>query len=223
MNKNIVFDMDGVLFDSERIYYRAWLEAGRKRSMPDVDTCVTHCVGRNGNDTRAYLRGIYGQDFPVDSLIEEIRSEFTNIVDAEGLPIKIGVHALLDWLTATGWNIALATSSGKNGTARNLSVSGLARYFSIIITGDMIQNGKPSPDIYLLACKKLGARPEESFAVEDSPNGVLSAHAAGLKVLLVPDILEPGEEIKALAFKTYPTLTEVKTYLESVINQHSMD
>ena len=123
MKNSIVFDMDGVLFDSERIYYKAWLLAGNKRNMSDIDACVTHCVGRNGSDIRTYLLGIYGQDFPVDSMIEEIRAEFTDIVNTEGLPIKSGVHELLDWLTETGWNVALATSSGKNGTARNLAVS----------------------------------------------------------------------------------------------------
>ena len=81
----------------------------------------------------------------------------------------------------------------------------------------MIRHGKPAPDIYLLACEKLGAKPEDCFAVEDSPNGVLSAHAAGLKTLLVPDIIDPEDEIKNLAFKIYPSLHEAKAFLESTV------
>ena len=218
MNNSIVFDMDGVLFDSERIYYRAWFEAARKLNLPEVDTCITHCIGRNGSDIRDYLLGQYGQDFKVDAFIEDIRSEFTKIVDTEGLPVKDGVLELLEWLTQQKWSVALATSSGRNGTERNLTATGLKHYLQIIVTGDMIQHGKPAPDIYLLACEKLGAAPADCYAVEDSPNGVKSAYAAGLKTILVPDMLDPDPEIRQLAFRVFPSLVEVKTFLENLEN-----
>ncbi len=216
MINSIVFDMDGVLFDSEQIYYRAWAEAARKIKLSDIDACVTHCVGRNSRDIREYLLGKYGQAFQADAFIEDIRSEFSGIVAADGLPVKEGAGQLLTWLTEKQWRIALATSSGEKGTRRNLANSGFDCYFKVIVTGNMIERGKPAPDIYLLACSRLGSAPEDCFAVEDSPNGVRSAHAAGLRVILVPDMIEPTAEIARLAHKTFQSLVEVRAYLENL-------
>ena len=213
MTSSIVFDMDGVLFDSERIYFKAWHQAARKLNLPEIDDCVTHCVGRNGNDIRAYLIGRYGQQLAVDEFVEDIKAAFLKIVKAEGLPIKDGTREILEWLTQMRWKIALATSSARKSAERNLDVSGLAQYFQAVVTGDMIKHGKPAPDIYLLACEKLGESPEDCFAIEDSPNGVLSAHAAGLKAIFVPDMIEPTAEITRCAFKTFPSLVEVRAYL----------
>ena len=210
---SVIFDMDGVLFDSERIYYKAWLEAGRNRSLPAIDACVMHCIGRNGSDIRAYLLSRYGADLPVDDFIAEIRSAFRRIVDRDGLPVKPGVLDILDWLTENGWPVALATSSGKTGTAHNLDAAGLNKYFKVVVTGDMIRHGKPAPDIYILACEKLGVTPADCYAVEDSPNGIRSAHAAGLTVIFIPDMVEPAPEVVRLANRTFPSLGAFKDYL----------
>jgi HAD superfamily hydrolase (TIGR01509 family) len=218
MTNSIVFDMDGVLFDSERIYREAWRRSGRKLELTGIDECVIHCVGRNGSDIREYLLGRYGPSFPADGFIEDIKEEFNKLVDSDGLPLKDGVREILAWLADKGWKVALATSSARRSAERNLASSGLARYFQAVVTGDMTARGKPAPDIYLLACSRLGSAPEDCFAVEDSPNGVRSAHAAGLRVILVPDIIEPAAEIRRLAYKTFPSLVDVRAYLESFRN-----
>ncbi|SHI08060.1 haloacid dehalogenase superfamily, subfamily IA, variant 3 with third motif having DD or ED [Sporobacter termitidis DSM 10068] len=214
MTECVIFDMDGVLFDSERLYARAWRQLGAALGLQDIDNAIKYCVGRNGGDIRAYLLSKYGEDFQAEQFALDLRKAFLDIVRAEGLPLKPGVVALLDWLRGRGCRLALATSSGKNSAAGNLEGAGLTKYFSAVVTGDMLVHGKPAPDIYLLACEKLGTPPQSCYAVEDSPNGVRSAHAAGLRTILVPDMVEITEEIEKLAYKKFDSLIEVKAYFE---------
>jgi HAD superfamily hydrolase (TIGR01509 family) len=216
MAESVVFDMDGVLFDSERLYTNAWLQTGIREGLSDVEELIKSIVGRNGSDIRALLLLRYGAGFPADSFIADVGTAYREITGASGPPMKPGARELLAWLHSRGIKIALATSSGKAGTAENLEGAGIAQYFGAVVTGDMITRGKPAPDIYLLACEKLGALPEASFAVEDSPNGVMSARAAGLKVLLVPDIIGITEEIGKLAYGRFDSLFEVKAYFETL-------
>jgi HAD superfamily hydrolase (TIGR01509 family) len=218
MAECVVFDMDGVLLDSERLYGRAWRQVGARHGLSGMDETVRLCIGRNGADICALLVSRYGPDFDGGAFALEVRNDFLDIVDAEGLPLKPGVTELLDWLRRRGCRLALATSSGKSSADRSLREAGLSHYFEFIVTGDMVMRGKPAPDIYRLACEKLGAPPGSCYAVEDSPNGVRSAHAAGLKVILVPDIAEIPDEIVKLSFKTFDSLLEVKKFFETQVN-----
>ncbi len=216
MTPNIIFDMDGVLIDSERLYDRAWRQVSADMNLPDVDDCLTQCVGRNSRDTSVILMERYGPTFNADLFRDEIRAAFAAIVETEGLPLKPGTIELLDWLRTQGWPLALATSTGRQSAERHLKSVGLFDYFSTIITGDMVSVGKPAPDIYLLAAEKIGASPQDCIAIEDSPNGVKSAYTAGLKTILVPDMLDPDPEIRQLALRVFPSLVEVKTFLEGL-------
>ncbi len=216
MRDSVIFDMDGVLFDSERLYNEAWLRVGREMDLLDIETCIAHCVGRNGRDIRDYLLDKYGPGFPAEQFREEIRSTFSALVAADGLPLKPGVFEILSWLKASGITTGLATSTSHASAVRHLENAGLLSYFSAIVTGDMIRNGKPAPDIYLLACSRLGVPPENCFAIEDSPNGIRSAHAAGLKVIMVPDLIEPTPDIEELLHRRFDSLLGVKAYFESL-------
>lgn len=218
MIDSIVFDMDGVLFDSERIYQMAWLRVGTRLKLPDIETCVKQCIGRNGRDTRAFLMETYGPEFPADQFGQDIRQAFDDIVAEEGLPKKPGVTPLLTWLKETDVKIGLATSTSYQSTARHLTNAGLTAFFSVIVTGDMVTKGKPDPEIYVKACRQLGAVPADSFAIEDSPNGIRSAHAAGLNVIMVPDLITPTPEIWPLLHRKCASLLEVKGYFEDLLN-----
>lgn len=217
MTDNVIFDMDGVLFDSERLYAKAWAQVALRLQLPDIDACISYCVGRNGKDIRAYLLEKFGPEFEAEAFGKEIAKAFQQIIDAEGLPLKVGVIELLDWLQDHNVKCALATSSGHKSAQQHLQQADLTRYFEAIVTGDMITHGKPDPDIYLFACDKLGTKPENTYAIEDSPNGVKSAHAAGMKVIMVPDLIEPTAELERLLFKKFTSLLEVKSYFESVL------
>lgn len=214
MQLSVVFDMDGVLFDSERLYGRAWRQSGARWNLPGMEDTIRRCVGRNGADIRVLLQEKYGPDFDAGTFMQETVHIYQDIVEAEGLPLKPGTREILDWLRGLDSKIALATSSGKDGTAQNLRVAGLTPYFDAVVTGDMVSNGKPAPDIYLLACRLLGAAPADCFAVEDSPNGIRSAAAAGLKTILVPDVAEVPPGIDKLVFKTFDSLVGVLEFLQ---------
>ena len=216
MEKHIVFDMDGVLFDTERIAARAWRVVGPAYGLTDIDAAIRYCVGRDGRAMQDFLLATYGADFKAVEFALATKQSMQEIIDAEGLPLKPGAADILVHLWKNGWRIGLATSSSRRRAEQNLQVSGLAPYFNAVVTGDMVQRGKPEPDIYLLACRELGTPPESCYAVEDSPNGVRSASAAGLKTILVPDMVEISEEIEKLAFKTFVSLLDVKAYFESL-------
>lgn len=212
--KAVVFDMDGVLFDTESISVQSWCEVAEMQGVQDMESVVMQCIGTNSNDARALLLNHYGQDFAYDAFKEKVWTWFENFVNQNGVPVKSGVHELLSYLQEQGYKIGLASSSRRETVLGNLEMSGLASFFSVIVTGDMVEHSKPMPDIYLLACEKLGVKPEETYAIEDSPNGIKSAYAAGMKAVMVPDLIQPDEEMRKLSFRIFEDLTEVQRYLE---------
>jgi HAD superfamily hydrolase (TIGR01509 family) len=214
MIDSVIFDMDGVLFDTERLYGIAWDQAGALMHLHDISSDKKHCVGLNGVDIRKYLLQKYGPDFPIDRFRKAIDEAFHVIVQKEGLPKKEGVDEILLYLKEHDYRIGLATSSGQQSALTNLNSTGIAHYFQTVITGDMVVNGKPHPEIYQTACAKLGANPKNTIAIEDSPNGVKSSHAAGLNVIMVPDIIVPTAENEKLLFQKFDSLLDVKKFLE---------
>ena len=127
--------------------------------------------------------------------------------------MKPGVREILDFLKARNIPIALATSTGRERTLRRMELTGLGSYFSAIITGDQVVHSKPDPEIYQLACRALGTDPAQTIAVEDSRNGILSASQAGMKVIMVPDMIPPTPELDALLFRRCASLLEVRNFL----------
>ena len=130
-----------------------------------------------------------------------------------GAPLKTGARELLDWLKAEGWAIGLASSSREAGVRLNMERTGLISYFDVLIGGDMLKASKPAPDIYLRACAELGVDPRTAFAVEDSYNGIRAAHAAGMRALMVPDMVPADDEMRGLAETVLPDLLAVRAWL----------
>ena len=132
-----------------------------------------------------------------------------------GVPVKPGAQELLAALKDAGWTIGLASSTYIDSVRKELASTGLLPYFNVVIGGDTVRHSKPAPDIYLLACEKAGAVPSETYAIEDSHNGIRSAHAAGMKPLMVPDLLPADPSIRPLCTAVLPDLKAVQTYLLS--------
>ena len=211
----VVFDMDGVIFDTETIALRSWQDTADAHNLGDITETAMKCVGRSTVDTIRIFDEVYGDKVSIEAMHVECVTRFNEIMQTEGLPIKKGARELLEHLRASGAVVALASSTTYDRVVMELKDADLFKYFRVIVGGNMIEHSKPEPDIYLLACKKLGADPTKCVAVEDSRNGIISASRAGMMPLLVPDILKPDEEMLKLAHAKFDDLLQVKDYLEA--------
>lgn len=209
----VVFDMDGVLFDTERICMEAWREIAAEKKIDNIEKAVLGCVGLNRTDTRAFFAREYGADFDYDGYHDACSARFHEKIDRFGLPIKPGVMEILTFLKENGYKIGLASSTSRRGVLGHVNRAGITDFFEVIVGGDMVEHSKPKPDIYLLACEQLGVKPENAIAIEDSPNGIRSAHAAGLKAVMVPDMIAPTQEIEALLYRKFESLLGVRAML----------
>ncbi len=217
--KAIVFDMDGVLFDTEKLCRDSWIRIAQEQGLADMEEIFLQCVGRNANDTRTLLLNHYGQDFPYDVFRQQTSRWCWEQIEQYGERVMPGAQELLAYLRETGYKIGLASSSRQESVMRHLTNAGFLKYFSVIVTGDMVEHSKPNPDIYLLACEKMQVAPQEAYAIEDSFNGIRAAYAAGMKPIMVPDLIAPDEEMNRLSFRIFKDLLEVKEYLRSELKK----
>lgn len=218
MNKNIlykavVFDMDGVIFDSERAVMQCWKEVASRHNIPDIEKAILACTGTTMVRTREIMLNLYGADFPYDEYARESSAIFHSRYDGGRLPMKPGVKELLTFLKEHDKKIALASSTRQQVVTDELRDAGIIEYFDRIICGDMVSRSKPAPDIFLKACEELNVSPSDSYAIEDSYNGIRAAHAGGLHPIMVPDLLPADEEMQSLAEIVLPSLTSVMEYL----------
>lgn len=210
----VIFDMDGVLFDTERLCERSWLAVAEAHGLPGMEEIFPRCIGLNANDSRRIVMDAYGEDFDYPGFREEASVWFWDYIEKNGLPVMEGVGEILAWLRENNWKVGLASSTRRSSVLNHLEQAGLRDYFPVIITGDMVEHSKPQPDIYLLACRELGVEPGQAYAIEDSPNGIRAAYRAGMVPLMVPDMIAPDEEMKALSHGIFENLTEVLNYLK---------
>ena len=210
----VVFDMDGILFDTERVCQDSWIEVAQKRRLPGMEEIFPRCIGLNSSGSRQIVLEAYGEDFDYEGFRMEASAWYWSYIEANGLPVMPGADSLLHWLKSSGWKMGLASSTRRTTVLRNLELAGFSDYFPVVVTGDMVEYSKPQPDIYLLACRELGVKPEEAYAIEDSPNGIRSAHAAGMRALMVPDMIAVDEEMQRLSFRIFKDLNQVLAYLK---------
>lgn len=213
MGKAIVFDMDGVLFDTERICGIVWMEICKEIGFKDGEIALKNCTGLNRESERRYFEE-HHPDIDFEWFINRLTKDFTAYTDRNGIPLKTGTRELLTWLKGNMWKTAMATSSRMEAALHHLEMTGLREMFDEIITGDMVKKGKPDPEIYLTACEKLCVKPEETYAVEDSRNGLHSANNAGMRAILVPDLIEPTEDMLEIAYRREETLLDVLEFLK---------
>ena len=211
----VVFDMDGVIFDSERLVLECWEEIGAKYHLEGMREAFLPCIGTNDVKTREIVLEHYGVDFPYDEFRRESSLLYHSIVDQGGLPVKVGVQELLSYLTENDILIAVASSTRLEVVTQELKQAGLYDCFSVVMGGDQLKRSKPEPDIYLMTCEKLGTRPANAYAIEDSYNGIRSAYSAGMKPIMVPDMLPPTEEMRQKSVIVLDNLLQVKDWFMS--------
>lgn len=216
MIEAIVFDMDGLLFDSERIVQRSWEEAGNQLGLEHMGETIYHTLGMNLAGRNHYFRNTIAKDFPCEEFAKQARIWFYKIVNEEGLPMKNGARKLLEYGKVNGYRMAIATSSRREYALKNLKAAKIYDFFDAGVFGDMVQHAKPDPEIYLKACDSIGAAPANCIALEDAPAGIRAAYAAGMKPIMIPDLVAPTPEIEALLYETCDTLLGVIGILEKL-------
>lgn len=213
VNKQIVFDMDGVIFDTENLVLGCWRFVAEKYNIPHIEETYLRSIGTTSEETKDILYEVYGEDFFLPTFWQEWKQQYANRVAQSGLPVKRGVRELLGFLKINGYRIGLASSSRYEAVRANLTTAGILDFFEVIVGGDMVKRSKPEPDIYQCACEKMKIVPQETLAIEDSYNGIRSASRAGLSVILVPDLIPPNEEMEELAYAVFEDLIDVRNYL----------
>lgn len=207
--KAVIFDLDGTLIDTERLYRMYWPKALAHfgYDLSDERALMLRSLGRPFAPEQ--FKKWYGKDFDYPK-VRTYRKELIEAHIAEhGVDAKPGVRELAEKLAEMGITVAIATATDPERTERYLSLAGLQGIFHTIISATMVPHGKPAPDIYLYACQTLGLAPGECLAVEDAPNGVRSAYAAGCPVVMIPDQTEPDEELMPLLYARAESLSEI--------------
>lgn len=208
--KGVLFDMDGVVLDTEKLYTRFWQEAAQYYGYPMTKEQALGMRSLNRGVGEAKLKSYFGEGVDYD----QVRNKRMELMDAfiaiEGVELKPGIVELLDYLDAKGIKRAIATSSPLERTQKYLSQWNLVNRFDALISGYMVEKGKPEPDIYLYAASQLGLKPNECMVLEDSPTGILAAYRAGCVPVMVPDQDYPDNETKKMLYAVADSLVAVK-------------
>jgi len=213
--KAVIFDMDGLLLDTEQIVKRTWTDVGTAFGYPDMGEQIYHTLGFNRARRKEYFESVYGPEWPDEEIVAATVVRFTEIVETEGIPVKKGALELMKVLKEKGLKIGLATSTSEEHAREELKDSGLWDYFDGRVFGSMITHSKPAPEIYEKACRAVGVRPEFALALEDAPSGVKSAYSAGLRVIMIPDMVQPTEEVRAMTWDVKESLLDVIDIIET--------
>ena len=216
MIKAVIFDMDGLMFDTESMTRDLWNEVGAEMGYRHVSAVMPETMGVRLGQSGDIFRRHFGPDFPYDAFVAEFRRRMRENIEKKGVPVKPGLYDLLKYLKRENIPCAVASSTSRKKVLKYCDKAGVTGYFQKIICGDMVEKSKPDPQIYLTAARELGTAPERCMALEDSPNGCLSAFRAGMKTVMVPDLVRPDEAACARLFACVPTLRDVIPLLEKL-------
>lgn len=214
--KGVVFDMDGLMFDSERVVQLSWDQAGELMGLGKLGHNIYHTLGFNREKRKEYFKEKYGEEFPFEKFQELYRQCFQEYVRENGLPVKQGLHEILEFLKESQIPMAVATSSSQEHALGNLEKEGILGYFQAVITGNMVSRGKPWPEIYEKACRALDLPPEQVLALEDSYSGLRAAHTAGMITVMVPDLLTDSSCVDEILDGKMTSLLEVRDWIASM-------
>lgn len=209
----IILDMDGLMLDTERMARRLWRSVAAELGFDLDDGLFLRLVGRTRADTDILLAEALGSAFPLETFRRVASERWIDEVAAGGIPRKEGVLELLDAIEDAGVRRAVATSTRRIGADRSLAAAGIAGRFDAVVTGDEVTRGKPAPDIFLVAAGRLGVDPATCIVLEDSLYGIRAAHAAGMVPIMVPDLVEPTDEVRALTHRILDSLHDARAYL----------
>lgn len=209
MLKGVIFDMDGLMIDTESLLQKFWCQAANEYGYPMTKEHVLGIRSLAAKYAIPRLKEIFGEDFDYYAVRKRRIELMNDYIINNGITKKSGLDDLLEYLKSTELKTAVATATDFQRTKMYLESINVFHYFDKIICGDMIQNGKPAPDIYLQASSELGFKPEECIALEDSPNGILSAYSAGCMPIMVPDLSQPDDKTSDMLYAKCNSLSDV--------------
>ncbi|MBO6148308.1 MAG: HAD family phosphatase [Lachnospiraceae bacterium] len=210
-----IFDMDGVIFDSERANFECWTRNAKEFGFPDIEKVYFSCVGTNKEQTDEILKCVYGRDFGEKAIADfrlANRQLFHELYDGGRLPVKKGVREILKYFYDNGLPVSIASSTRSDRVREELTEAGLLSYFRNIVGGEAVKVSKPNPEIYQIACREMGVQSAAAMAIEDSYNGIRAAHSAGMFTVMVPDLKAPDHEMEELSDLICVDLIELMGY-----------
>lgn len=209
MLKAVIFDMDGLMFDTERLYIKAWDYAGEQLGLGKVGYMNLKTLGMNITLARQVWLREFGEKYDEAGINYHAKAFLKEYFSKHKLPVKPGLYALLEHLASRGYPLAVASSTYHNEVVDKLKQAEVDSFFQAVIGGDMVANSKPDPEIFLAACSAVGESPQNCMVLEDSKNGILGAYSAGCLPVMVPDLWEPDEEIERILYHKANSLYDV--------------
>lgn len=219
MVRAVIFDMDGVLIDTEKWLVKYWCQAARELGFPMEREHALAIRSLAGEYAKAYLTGVFGERFDYRKVRERRKELMENHIMRHGVEKKQGVDEILDYLKGKKIKTAVATATDPERAKKYLMEIGAYDKFDQVICASMVARGKPNPDIYLHACLQIGEKPQDCVAAEDSPNGVQAAVSAGLRTVMVPDLTEPDAKTAALIAAKARSLHDLIPLIEDWLSE----
>lgn len=215
--KAVIFDMDGVLFDTENVYLDVWSKVFEKYGYTMTKEIYSSVLGTGRENVKKTFLNYFGNDLPIDAMYKEKDENLAIVID-KGVSLKKGANELLIYLKENKYKIALATSATRNRALQQLGQADIEKYFDAIVTKDDIKETKPNPEIFLKAAKKLFMSPNDCIVIEDSSAGIKAAFNAEITSIHVVDLKEADDEIIELCYRSFKNLNEVQKEIEYLKN-----
>lgn len=216
MIKAIIFDMDGLMIDSERVTFECYQERLKDMNLTMDEEFYKTLLGKPIKGIYQRFYDVYGNDFPIQNVIQDVHQLMAERFETEGVPVKKGLVELLHYLKDNNYKTIVATSSNRDRVDKILAQAKITEFFDDSICGDEVTKGKPNPEVFLKSCQKLGVNVDEAIVLEDSEAGIQASYDANIKVICIPDMKYPKKQYEEKTFKILKDLTEVTVYLKSL-------
>lgn len=209
MIKAVIFDMDGLMIDSERVTFESYQEVLKPMGLTMSEEFYVTLLGKPVKGIFERFYDVYGKDFPIENVVEECHSVMAKRFETYGVPIKKGLKKLLYYLKKNNYKTIVATSSNRDRVDIILKQGGITQYFDDSICGDEVSHGKPDPEVFLKSCQKLNVSPDQAIVLEDSESGITASYNAHIKVICIPDMKYPEKQYQQMTYKILDNLENV--------------
>ena len=216
MIKAIIFDMDGLMIDIERVTFECYQERLKDMNLTMDEEFYKTLLGKPIKGIYQRFYDVYGNDFPIENVIQDVHQLMAERFETEGVPVKKGLVELLHYLKDNNYKTIVATSSNRDRVDKILAQAKITEFFDDSICGDEVTKGKPNPEVFLKSCQKLDVNVDEAIVLEDSEAGIQASYDANIKVICIPDMKYPEKQYEEKTFKILKDLTEVTAYLKSL-------